>query len=85
MPLPRKGLPREAAHRRSVPGNVNAILLTVGFLVGAAPVVMLGVSMLEDHERRVVVPATIVSALLCGALVAFSLNFFVHYANANAP
>ncbi len=68
-----------------MPGNVSAILLTVGFIVGAAPVVMLGISLLEDHDRRYVVPATIASALACGALVSFSLNYFFHYASMTGP
>jgi predicted benzoate:H+ symporter BenE len=66
-----------------MPGNISMVLLTVGFIVGAAPIVMLGVSLLEDHERRLVLPATIASALVCGALVAFSLNYFFHFANSS--
>jgi hypothetical protein len=66
-------------------GNVSVLLLAVGFIVGAAPVVMLGNSLLEDHDRRYVVPATIASALACGALVSFSLNYFFHYASMTGP
>ncbi len=68
-----------------MPGNIDVLLLTVGFIVGAAPAVMLGVSLLEDHERRVVVPAMVVSALLCGIVVAWSLNYFVHFARSTGP
>jgi hypothetical protein len=68
-----------------VPGNVDAILLTVGFLAGAGPVVMLGISLLEDHERRIVVPATVASALVCGGIVAWALNYFVHFAGLTGP
>jgi hypothetical protein len=68
-----------------VPGNVDAILLTVGFLVGAAPIVMLGISLLDDHERRVVVPATVASALASGVIVAWALNYFVHFARLAGP
>ncbi len=63
-----------------MPGNFDVPLLIVGFLVGAAPVVMLGRSLLEDHERRVVLPATIVTALLCGVIVSWALNSFVRFA-----
>ncbi len=63
-----------------MPGNIDLIVLAVGFALGAAPVVMLGNSLLEDHERRVVVPVTAVCALLSGAVVAWALNVFFYFA-----
>jgi len=63
-----------------VPGNIDVIMLAVGFAVGAAPVVMLGNSLLEDHERRIVVPVTAACAVLSGAVVAWALNYFYHFA-----
>ncbi len=68
-----------------MPGNVNVTLLVVGFLVGAAPIVMLGASMLDDHERRIVVPVTAVSALLSGVAVGWALEYFVHFARSTGP
>jgi hypothetical protein len=58
-----------------VPGNIDLIVLAVGFAL-----VMLGNSLLEDHERRVVVPVTAVCALLSGAVVAWALNVFFYFA-----
>ncbi len=66
-------------------GNFDVSILIVGFLVGAAPIAMLGRSLLEDHERRLVIPATIVSALCCGAVVSWALDAFVHFAQRSAP
>jgi hypothetical protein len=60
-------------------------MLIVGFLLGAAPVIMLGRSLLEDHDRRIVLPATIVSALLSGVVVAWCLNYFVGFASKTGP
>ena len=68
-----------------MPGNVDAVLLTVGFLVGAGPVVMLGISLLDDHERRAVLPATAVAALACGLAVAWAFDYFVHFASRTGP
>ncbi len=58
-----------------MPGNIDLIVLAVGFAL-----VMLGNSLLEDHERRVVVPVTAVCALLSGAVVAWALNVFFYFA-----
>jgi membrane protein YqaA with SNARE-associated domain len=63
-----------------VPGNVDATLFFTGFAVGAASIVMFGVSMLEDHPRRIVLPATIAGALLSGGILGWSLNYFFHWA-----
>ena len=68
-----------------MPGNIDAVLLVVGFLLGAGPVVMLGVSLLDDHERRFVLPATAFSAIVCGAAVAWAFDYFVHFARATGP
>jgi len=59
---------------------MDPAIVIVGFLVGAAPVAMLGRSFLEDHDRRKVVPVTVAGALVCGVVVAWSLNEFVHFA-----
>jgi hypothetical protein len=56
------------------------VLFAVGFLVGAGCVVMLGGSMMEDHDRRIVIPATIAGALLAGGILGWSFNYFFHYA-----
>ncbi len=53
----------------------------VGFILGAGCVTMLGVSLLEDHERRVVVPITAVCALVSGVLTAWAFDYFIHFAS----
>ena len=63
-----------------MPGNVDAVLFTVGFIVGAACIIMLGGSMMEDHDRRIVVPATVVGAILSGGVCGWSFNYFFHFA-----
>jgi hypothetical protein len=62
-----------------VPGNINAVLFVTGFAVGAGCIVMFGISMLEDHERRVVLPATIVGAILSGGILGWSFDYFFHW------
>jgi membrane protein YqaA with SNARE-associated domain len=64
---------------------LDPVMLAVGFLLGAGPVVALGASMLEDHPRRIVLPATIGSAVASGALVAWAFNYFVHFAQRTGP
>lgn len=64
-----------------MPGNVDAVLFTTGFIVGAACVVMLGASMIAEHDRRIVIPATIAGALLGGSIIGWSFNYFFHYAS----
>ena len=63
-----------------MPGNVDAILFTTGFVVGAACIVMLGVSLMEEHGRSRVLPATIAGAILCGGILGWSFNYFFHWA-----
>jgi hypothetical protein len=63
-----------------MPGNIDAVLFTTGFFVGAGCIIMLGGSMAQDHPRRFVVPATIVGALLSGGILGWSFNYFFHYA-----
>jgi hypothetical protein len=63
-----------------MPGNVDAILFTAGFAVGAGCIVMLGVSLMEEHGRGLVLPATIVAAILCGGILGWSFNYFFHWA-----
>lgn len=63
-----------------MPGNVDAVLFTTGFIVGAACIVMLGGSLLADHDRRIVVPATIAGALISGGILGWSFNYFFHFA-----
>ena len=57
------------------------MLFAVGFVLGAGCVTALGVSLLEDHDRRLIVPATAVTALACGLAVGWALNYFVHWAS----
>jgi hypothetical protein len=59
----------------------NPVLFIVGFAVGGGCVVMLGGSLLEDHDKRIIIPATVVGALLTGGLVGWSFNYFFHYAS----
>ena len=58
----------------------DIVLFSVGFIVGAACIIMLGGSLMEDHDKRIVVPATIVCALIGGGIVGWSLNYFFHFA-----
>jgi hypothetical protein len=51
-----------------------------GFVVGAACFIMLGASLAEDHDRRVVWPITIVCALLAGGILGWCFNYFIHWA-----
>jgi hypothetical protein len=55
-------------------------LFVTGFAVGAGCIVMFGISLLEDHPRRFVLPATIAGALVCGGILGWSLNYFLHWA-----
>ncbi len=63
-----------------MPANGDVVLFTVGFIVGAACIVMLGGSLSEDHDKRIVVPATIVCAVIGGGIVGWSFNYFFHFA-----
>jgi hypothetical protein len=58
----------------------DGVLFTVGFVVGAGCVIMLGGQLMEDHDKRIIVPATIVCALLGGGILGWSFNYFFHYA-----
>jgi hypothetical protein len=68
-----------------VPGNVDAVLFGVGFLVGAGSIGALGISLLEDHPRRVILPITVLGAVCGGVLVGWALNAFVHFAGRTGP
>jgi hypothetical protein len=63
-----------------MPGNIDVVIFATGFIVGAACIVMLGGSMLEDHDRRIIIPATIAGALLSGGILGWSFNYFFHFA-----
>jgi hypothetical protein len=68
-----------------MPGNVDATLFGTGFVVGAACVIMLGGSLAKEYDRRIIVPATIAGALLCGGILGWSLNYFFHFAQQTGP
>ena len=68
-----------------MPGNIDLVLFTVGFIVGAACIIMLGGSMMDDHDKRFVVPATIVGAILSGGVFGWSFNYFFHFAQMQGP
>lgn len=68
-----------------MPGNTDAVLFSVGFVVGAACIIMLGGSMMEDHDKRVVVPATIVGAILSGGIFGWCFNYFFHFSQLQGP
>jgi len=53
----------------------------VGFILGAGCVTALGMSLLEDHDRRVVLPITAVCAVVSGVLTAWAFNYFIHFAS----
>jgi predicted benzoate:H+ symporter BenE len=59
---------------------IDPVLFGTGFVVGAACIVMLGTSMLTDHDKRYVLPATIAGALLSGAILGWCFNYFFHFA-----
>jgi hypothetical protein len=63
-----------------MPGNVDVILFGTGFVVGAGCVVMLGTSLMSEHGKRFILPATIAGAILCGGVLGWSLNYFFHWA-----
>jgi hypothetical protein len=63
----------------------DPILFSTGFIVGAACVIMLGASLAQEHGKRYIVPATVVSALLCGGIAGWSLNYFFHWAQRPGP
>jgi triosephosphate isomerase len=68
-----------------MPGNVDVVLFGTGFVVGAACVIMLGGSLAHEHDRRIVIPATIVGALIAGGILGWSLNYFFHFAQQTGP
>ncbi|HEV8023074.1 MAG TPA: hypothetical protein VGP41_17485 [Candidatus Lustribacter sp.] len=68
-----------------MPGNVDAILFGTGFVVGAACAIMLGNSLAQEYDRRIIVPATIACALLFGGILGWSLNYFFHFAQQSGP
>jgi hypothetical protein len=68
-----------------MPGNTDAVLFVVGFIVGAACVIMLGGSMMEDHDKRIVIPATIVGAILSGGIFGWCFNYFFHFSQLQGP
>lgn len=60
--------------------NFDPMLFFAGFVVGGGCVGALGISLTQDYPRRYVMPATVVSVLLVGSLVGWSLNYFFHWA-----
>lgn len=68
-----------------MPGNVDAERFITGFIVGAACVVMLGGSLMEEYDKRIVIPATIAGALLSGGILGWSFNYFFHFAQLPGP
>jgi len=46
---------------------------------------MLGASLTADHPKHIVVPATIVGALLSGGILGWSFNYFFHFAQMTGP
>ena len=63
-----------------MPGNIDVVLFGTGFIVGAGCVVMLGLSLLDDHDERIILPSTIAGALLSGLVLGWSFNYFFHFA-----
>lgn len=68
-----------------MPGNVDLILFVTGFLVTAGAIGALGHSLLEDHDRKQVIPATVGAAIVCGALVGWALQSFFNFASQPGP
>jgi len=68
-----------------MPGNVDAILFIAGFVVGAGCIVMLGGSLMEDHDKRIVVPATIAGAVIGGGILGWAFNYFFHFSQLTGP
>jgi hypothetical protein len=64
-----------------MPGNVDAVLFITGFLVGGACVGTLGFSLVDDYPRRYVVSLTVVAIVVCGTILGWSLNYFMHWAH----
>lgn len=63
-----------------MPGNLDPVLFTIGFAVGAGCVLALGFSFLADHERGLVLPVTISGALVAGVLAGWALSSFTQFA-----
>ena len=63
-----------------MPGNIDAVLSITGFVVGAACIGMLGQALLDDYDRRIVIPATIAGAIVGGGILGWSFNYFFHFA-----
>ena len=61
-------------------GTIDPVLFGTGFVVGAGCVIMLGGSLMEEHGRRYILPATIAGALLSGGILGWSFNYFFHFA-----
>ena len=68
-----------------MPGTIDPVLFVTGFIVGAGCVIMLGGSLMEDHDKRIVVPATVVCALIGGGILGWSFNYFFHFAQQQGP
>ena len=63
-----------------MPGNTDLTLFVIGFGVGAGCAVALGLSFLEDHDRRLVLPITAAGAVVAGVLVGWAFSSFTHFA-----
>ncbi len=64
---------------------IDPVLFVTGFIVGAGCIIMLGGSLMADHPKRIVVPATIAGALVSGAVLGWSFNYFFHFAQMSGP
>jgi hypothetical protein len=59
---------------------LDPVLFGTGFAVGAACIVMLGASLMQEHGRAKILPATIAGALVSGGILGWSFNYFFHWA-----
>jgi len=64
---------------------IDPVLFVTGFIVGAGCITMLGGSLMADHPKRIVLPATIAGALVSGSILGWSFNYFFHYAQMAGP
>jgi len=63
----------------------DPVLFVGGFVVGAGCIVMLGSSLMADHPKHIVLPITIVCALMSGGILGWSFNYFFHFAQMTGP
>jgi hypothetical protein len=60
--------------------TLDPVLFGTGFIVGAGCIIMLGTSLIEEHGKRNILPATIAGAIVSGAILGWSFNYFFHFA-----